>query len=215
MSEIIMLSNVRLSFPQLIDPVERINPKTQVKTLVWSTELILPENHQGWADFQQRYAQLAQEYWKELRPQIMQAVQNDKKSRCFGDGSEKVNSKTFVQYAGYNGMKYISASSKKVPPQMIEANGKAIDAANTMAYQAMARKLYGGCYVNAAIKPWVQKPGVDYGHGFRCDLIALQFAKDGEPFGDSVPDASSLFGAVAAPAGGATPAGMAFPAFMS
>ena len=215
MSEIIMLSNVRLSFPQLVEPVERINPKTQVKTLVWSADFILPETHQGWIDFAQRYALLAQEYWKELRPQIMQAVQADRKSRCFGDGGEKVNSKTFVQYEGYNGMKYITTSSKNKPPQMIEANGKAIDVSNTMAYQMLARKMYGGCFVNAAIKPWVQKPGIDYGHGFRCDLIALQFAKDGEPFGDGVPDASNLFGAVAAAPAGAAPAGMAFPSFLN
>jgi hypothetical protein len=94
---------------------------------------------------------------------------------------------------------------------MVEANGKAVDAGNTMAYQALARKMYGGCYVNAAVKPWVQDN--QYGRGVRCELVALQFSKDGTPFGDGVPDASSLFGAVAAPA--AAPAGIAFPSFLS
>jgi hypothetical protein len=70
-----------------------------------------------------------------------------------------------------------------------------------MAYQQLARKMYGGCRVNAAIKPWPQDN--KHGRGIRCDLIAVQFFKDDTPFGEGAVDASNLFGAVA----GAAPAG--------
>jgi hypothetical protein len=69
-----------------------------------------------------------------------------------------------------------------------------------MAYQQLARKMYGGCRVNAAIKPWPQDN--KHGRGIRCDLIAIQFAGDDAPFGEGAVDASGMFGAVAgAPAG--------------
>ena len=91
----------------------------------------------------------------------------------------------------------------KTPPQIIQADGKPVDPANTMAYQALARKLYGGCRVNAAVKPWWQMPNPQkqYGHGIRCDLVAIQFLRDDKPFGEAMPDVTGMFGATgAAPA---------------
>jgi hypothetical protein len=65
-----------------------------------------------------------------------------------------------------------------------------------MAYQQLARKMYGGCRVNAAVKPWLQDN--KHGRGIRCDLIAVQFYLDDAPFGEGNVDASGMFGAVAA-----------------
>ena len=79
--------------------------------------------------------------------------------------------------------------------------------------------MYGGCRVNAAVKPWLQDN--KHGRGIRCDLIAVQFAADDTPFGEGAVDASNLFGAVAgAPAAApgfapvAAPAAMGLPPFM-
>jgi hypothetical protein len=69
-----------------------------------------------------------------------------------------------------------------------------------MAYQQLTRKMYGGCRVNAAVKPWLQEN--THGRGIRCDLIAVQFAGDDVAFGEGNVDASGMFGAVA---GGAAP----------
>jgi hypothetical protein len=94
---------------------------------------------------------------------------------------------------------------------MIQADGQPIDPTNTMAYQQLARKMYGGCRVNAAIKPWPQDN--KHGRGIRCDLIAVQFAADDTPFGEGAVDASGMFGAVAgAPAGMFAPAAAPAPA---
>ena len=116
-------------------------------------------------------------------------------------------------------MVYITAG-KDTPPQVIQADGTPVDPANTMAYQMLTRKMYGGCRVNVAVKPWWQKPNPakQYGHGVRCDLIAIQFFKDDTPFGEGAVDASGMFGQVAAPAAGVpSPAGapaMGLPPFL-
>lgn len=207
MSEVIYLSDVRLSFPNLVEPQVRVNEQTGEKRTSYNCELIMPKEHTGFQQFMQTFANLAAEKGKEHAAALMQMIQSDRKSRCFGAGEEKVNKKTFAPYEGYPGMVFITAGNK-TPPQMFDAAGKVVDPSNTMAWQAVARKLYGGCRVNAAIKPWWQNPNPakQVGHGIRCDLIGIQFLRDDTPFGEGSVDASGMFGAVA----GAAPA----PAFM-
>jgi hypothetical protein len=203
MSDVIFLSNVRLSFPHIIEPQRKINEKTGKERVSYNAEFIIPKDHPGLAQFMQRYGVMAMEKWKEHANTVMTMIQQDRKSRCFGMGEEKINKKTFQPYDGYPGMMFISAG-RDTPPQIIQADGTAVDPSNTMAYQQLTRKMYGGCRVNAAVKPWVQEN--EHGRGIRCDLIALQFAGDDTAFGEGNIDASNLFGAVAgAPAG--VPAG--------
>lgn len=220
MSEILFLSNVRLSFPHLAEPQERVNEKTGAKSVSYNCEFIMPQDHPGFQQFMARYGELALDKAKEHSQAVMNMIQQDRKARCFGRGEEKVNKKTFQPYDGYPGMVYITAGRDQ-RPQMIQADGSPVDVNNTMAYQQLARAMYGGCRVNAAIKPWWQNPNPQkqYGHGIRCDLIAVQFAGDDTPFGEGAVDVSGLFGAVAgAPAGfGAAPApaaAMPMPPFM-
>lgn len=198
MSEIIFLSNVRLSFPQLVEP----RAQTEGGVKKYSADFILTPDHPGMKEFGRVYAAEAQAKWNEHAGAVMQIIQGDRKLRCFGQGNEKVNKKTFKPYDGYADMVYIGAN-KDQAPQMIKADGSPVDASNTMEYQALARKMYGGCYVNAAIRPWLQDN--KHGRAIRCELIAVQFAKDGDSFGEGVADASSMFkpvaSAPAAPAG--------------
>ncbi len=96
----------------------------------------------------------------------------------------------------------------------VEGDGTPVDPANTMAVQALARKLYGGCRVNVAVKPWLQEN--KHGRGIRCDLLAIQFAGDDKPFGEAAPDVSNVFGAVATQAAAPVAAApvMPLPPFM-
>ena len=212
MSEIIFLSNVRLSFPHLAEPQRQVNEQTGKERISYNCEFIMPQDHQGFQQFMQRYGALALDKWKEHANQVMQMIQADRKLRCYGKGEEKVNKKTFQPYDGYAGHVFITAGRDQ-QPQMIQADGTPVDAGNTMAYQQLARKMYGGCRVNAAVKPWLQEN--KHGRGIRCDLIAVQFAADDTAFGEGAVDASGMFGAVAsAPAGmfGAAPQAAAAPA---
>lgn len=203
MSDVIFLSNVRLSFPHIVEPQRKINEQTGKERISYNAEFIMPKDHAGLSQFMQRYSAMALEKWKEHAQTVMGMIQQDRKSRCFGMGEEKINKKTFLPYDGYPNMFFISAG-RDTPPQIIQADGTPVDPANTMAYQQLTRKMYGGCRVNAAVKPWLQEN--THGRGIRCDLIALQFAGDDTAFGEGNIDASNLFGAVAgAPAG--VPAG--------
>ena len=202
MSEIIYLSDVRLSFPHLAEPQRQVNEATGKERISYNCEFIMPQDHDGFIQFMQRYGSMVLEKWKEHAQTVMGMIQQDRKLRCFGRGEEKINNKTFQPYDGYAGHVFIT-SGRDSPPQMIQANAQPVDPSNTMAYQQLARKMYGGCRVNAAIKPWLQEN--KHGRGVRCDLIAIQFAGDDTPFGEGAVDASNLFGAVA----GAAPAGFA------
>ena len=202
--EIIYLSNVRLSFPHLVEP--RASTENPTAPKKYSADFILAQTDPGFQKFMQRYAEMAGAKWGEHAQQVMQIINTDRKLRCYGSGTEKIDKKTFKPYLGYDGMVFVAANTDRMP-QMIGTDGKASDAGNTMAYQALARKLYGGCYVNAAVKPWLQEN--KHGRGVRCDLVAVQFFRDGEAFGEGSADASGMFGAVA----GAAQAPAA-PAFM-
>lgn len=199
MSDVIFLSGVRLSFPHLAEPQRQINELTGKERISYNCEFIMPQDHAGFGQFMAKYGAMALEKWKEHANTVMQMIQGDRKTRCYGRGEEKVNKKTFQPYDGYAGSVFITAG-RDSQPQVIQADGQAIDPTNSMAYQQLARKMYGGCRVNAAVKPWLQDN--KHGRGIRCDLIAVQFAADDKPFGEGAVDASNLFGAVAgAPVG--------------
>ena len=218
MSDLIFLSNVRLSFPHLVEPQRKVSPETGKERVSYSADFIMPADHPGFTQFMTKVNSVALEKWKEHAGTVMTMINADRKLRCYGDGSQKVNSKTFQTYDGYAGMVFVTAGRDQ-PPQIIQPDGTPVDPTNTMAYQSLTRKMYGGCRVNVALKPWLQEN--KHGRGVRCDLVAVQFAGDDKAFGEGVVDASGMFGAVAAapapaPAffGGAVPAGMPLPPFM-
>lgn len=207
MSEnLILLSNVRISFPHIAEP-QRKQQEDGTEKASYNCEFILPPDNPGWVLFHQAVAKMALDKWGQNANNVINLCNQDRKKRCYGQGTEKVNGKTFQPYDGYAGMFYITAGSTR-QPQIIGPDGNQIDPNNTMAVQQMARKLYGGCYVNAAVKPWLQEN--KHGRGVRCDLVAVQFYADGEAFGEGNVDTSGLFGATpaaaAAPAAGAAPA---------
>ena len=213
MNEPIYLSNVRLSFPKLIEP-SAFQEGGEKK---FAADFLLKQTDSDFTRFMSEVGKLAHEKWKENAGAVLQLVQNERKLRCFGNGAEKVDKKTFKPYVGYDGMVYLSANSNADrPPQIIRPDGTPIDNMNTMERQTFARKLYGGCFVNAAVRPWAQDN--QFGRAIRCELIAVQFFSDGEPFGEGEVDLSAMFKPVQQPAGApaGAPAGMPpapFPSF--
>ena len=202
MSEIIMLSDVRLSFPHLIEPQKDQTNDGKFR-LSYNAEFIMPSDHKGFKQFMGRVGEIATAEWKEHAQSVMQIIGQDRKLRCYGQGKDKVSQKTFQVYSGYDGNVYITAGCTTISdspdaiakrPQMIQADGSPVDPMNTMAYQQVARKLYGGCRVNAAVRPWPQNN--KHGRGIRCDLIAVQFLRDDEAFGEAPIDVTDYFGAV-------------------
>lgn len=201
----VFLSRVRLSFPNLAVP--RAPQGSDKKK--YSADFILDPNDPNYKKFIDIALGLAQAKWPQHYQAIVQAIYGERKKRCFGQGSEKIDQTTYKVLNGYDGMVFISASRNedRGMPQMIGPDNQAIDATNVLACQNEARKMYGGCYVNAVVKPWVYDN--QFGKGFGADLIAIQFAADGAPFGEGITDASAMFAGaqVAPPMPGAAPMG--------
>lgn len=193
MSDVIFLSNVRLSFPHLAEPQRKVSPETGKERVSYSADFLMPVDHPGFKQFVQKINEMALAKWKDHAHQVMNMINADRKLRCYGEGNQKINSKTFQPYSGYANQMFITAG-RDAQPQIIQADGSPVDPSNTMACQALARKMYGGCKVNAAVKPWLQEN--KHGRAIRCDLVAVQFAGDDEAFGAGAVDTSGMFGAV-------------------
>lgn len=90
-------------------------------------------------------------------------------------GDTKVSNKTGKPYDGYEGMVVIGAKNKKRPAL------KDLDGTD-MTPEEVARKLYGGCYVNAIVSLWCQVN--KFGLAIRCNLDGVKLhPKEGDAFG--------------------------------
>lgn len=191
---LVQLSNVRLSFPHIAEPQKNKNEKTQEERISYNAEFLLTPNHPGWARFHQVVLEMATAKWKEMAGGVISFCDANRKNRCYGGGEEKIKQSTMKPYPGYEGMVFISAGKDKMP-QIFDAQGNQINPLDTMACQQEARRMYGGCWVNASVRPWMQDHK-EHGKAVRCDFVAIQFLRDDTPFGEGAVDASAHFGAV-------------------
>jgi len=152
---VITLKNVRLSFPQ-IWTAKAFNEGQDAK---FSANFLLDKDRD-------------KEQIDNLKKAIKQAVTAEwggvtpSKLKIFlGNGADKAHD-------GYENTMFVSASSRNRPT--------IIDRDRTPLVQEDG-KPYAGCYVNAAISIWVMNNG--YGNRVLCNLLAMQFVKDGETFG--------------------------------
>jgi len=88
---------------------------------------------------------------------------------CLRRGEDKAR-------AEYDGYIVLSANSR-TKPIVIDATGAGVITSEDDC------RIYGGCYVNAKVQLWAQDN--KYGKRINADLIAIQFAADGDPFDDS------------------------------
>lgn len=151
----IILKNVRVSFPSLFKKGSFNGEETKYEATFLLDKV---EHADSIAEIKAQIADLVKVNLKGAK------VPADK--LCLRDGDE-------VEYDGYAGCYSIKCSTKKRPividrdrSPLTEDDGKP----------------YGGCYVNASIDLWVQNNA--YGKRVNSTLLAVQFAKDGEPFAD-------------------------------
>ncbi len=205
-AEVIYLTNVRLSFPHLL----QAHASTADAQAKFMGDFIMAPDNPGYEAVRNQAWQLAQAKWGDIATQVFQQIEADRKLRNYGNEQDKLDKKTMQPLNGYAGHLWVMANNQ-YQPQAIGPDGRVIDPANQMAVQACFQKMYGGCYVNAAIKVWLQDNS--FGRAVRTDLIAVQFMADGESFGIGTPDVSGGFGAIAgAPATtGSVPGAAAVP----
>ena len=151
----IILKNVRISFPSLFKKATYNGDETGFE----GTFLINKED-------QAAQVELIQNTIKDLIKTNLKGAKLQPDKICLRDGD-------LVDYDGYADHFSIKASSKKRP--------LVIDRDKSPLVEEDGRP-YSGCYVNASVELWAQDN--NYGKRINCTLLAVQFFKDGTPFGD-------------------------------
>ena len=160
----VKLNNVRLSFPQLFE-AKTVNGEG--KPAFSAAFLISPKDPQIKV-ITDAIDAVAKEKWGAKADAMLKTIRAADKT-CLHSGDLKAN------YDGFEGMMYISARNA-IKPLVIDVNKTPLTAQDG--------KPYAGCYVNAVVELWGQKN--QFGERVNANLLAVQFAKDGEPFGDGV-----------------------------
>lgn len=153
--DFIMLKNVRVSFPHLFK-----RPIINGQESKCGAQLLIDNDKQAKmiAALKKRIEALAKERLKGRVPP------SDK--LCLRDGEDKGR----AEYEGYS---VLSANSKD-KPFVISNDGRSV-----ITDQADCT-IYAGCFVNAKVRLWAQDN--QFGKRINCELVAIQFAGDGDAF---------------------------------
>ncbi len=159
----VKLTNVRLSFPDLFEAVQYQG----TGPFNYRAQFLIAEDSKLKKEIDAAIKAVATEKWADKASKILAAAPTSKAGICFVDGNSK-------EYEGYAGMWALSATRQqdKGRPLIIGQDKAPLTAADG--------KPYAGCYVHATVDLWAQ----DNAHGktIRCQLLGIQFAKDGESF---------------------------------
>jgi len=169
----IQLNNVRLSFPKLFK-AEGFNGQTENAKFSAAFILDKEEHAEKIKEIKEGIKKAIAEKWPKKAPKL------PAEKIFLKDGEMKED-----DYDGYDsGMMFINASSKK-RPVVVDKKLTPIAEDDDV--------IYAGCYVNATFQIWVQDN--DYGKRVNAQLRAVQFERDGEPFGAAPVEAEAEFGA--------------------
>ena len=175
------IRDCRLSFPNIVKP-KAFKPGDTPK---FSASFILTSDNPDWKLFMAMVNRLAAAKWAENAVNIMAMIKGDKRQRCYGVGTDKLDKKGGI-YAGYDAPNtvYVGASDE-TQPQMYGADGTPMDpmSANT--------KFVGGNYVSGIVRPWIQDN--EYGKAVRASFVGVQYLREGEKFGSAPTDAGGIF----------------------
>lgn len=154
----ILLKNLRASYPHVLMPREEANDEGK-KTKKWDlVGLMQKTTHRAAKD-------LVKGEIDRILAEKKAKIATDKRFLKNGDEAGK---------DGYEGHYTISASETKKPIVKDRDKRKMADDEDD--------RFYGGCWVNALIRPWWQDN--KYGRRVNAGLVAVQFLRDGEPMGE-------------------------------
>lgn len=169
------LTNVRLSFPKLIEPESFKSPDGSMSKPRYSAAFLIPKSDTATiAAVKQKLLETAIAKWgAEDGPQELKRLIGANKV-CFVDGDN-------LTYDGYEGHYALRTSSTPdYPPTLVDEYAKEMDRNDP----ATAAKFYPGCYVNAIVTFWAQGAESGFGKRVNANTAGIQFAKDGEAFGN-------------------------------
>jgi hypothetical protein len=173
----VKLKKVRLSFPDLFEPVQ-YEGKGPFK---YRASLLLEPKSENHKELLKAMKEVAKEEWAEKADQVLENANDDSKLRFIVDGNKK-------NYDGYAGMLAVTATrdkDKKRPmilhknPWKKDDSGEKVP--NRIEQTDDVEVPYAGCYVNAVIDLWAQNN--KHGKTIRAQLVSVQFHDDGDAFG--------------------------------
>lgn len=157
---VIMLANVRISFPELF-VAKQVNGEGKA---AFSACFLMPPEHPDIAKIKAGIAAVAKAKWGDEASETLKVlVAGDKV--CLHNGDAKAN------YEGFSGMLYVSARGYTRPLVIAEDRTPLTEADG---------KPYSGCFVNAQISLWAMQN--NYGKRVNAQLRGVQFLRDGDAF---------------------------------
>lgn len=155
----ILVRNCRWSYPNILLPFDGVNDDGK-KVARYSVVGLMPKNtHKAAA------AAIANEIKRLIAEAKIEGISADRKFLRDGDQSGKTL---------YEGHYTISAGETRKP---------AVRSPRKDAWsESDSSKIYGGCWGHLLIRPWVQSN--KYGKRVNAGLVAAQFIRDDEPFGE-------------------------------
>lgn len=172
--DVVVLKNVRLSFPHLFEPRASIENGPKKYRAAF---LMDPETDSGKENIKKLKAAIDNAclgIWKtkEKADKIRARLDSDRSGLREGDDCANTEGDVYV---GYEGMMVISATNGR-KPKVLRRDKSHIDSTE-------AAEIYAGCYVNAVVSIWATNQEKHGGNGIFATLEIVQFSKHGEPFG--------------------------------
>lgn len=171
-NDILVLNNVRLSFPTIFEKKKTSEDGKEKYSL---SALLDPNTSVGKANIQKvkdMQTKLAKAEWKDNWEKVLRAMEWDR--RLLRNGEKATNSEG-DQYAGYEGMMYVTASNTR--------NIKVLNRDKSPAGTNDQEKFYGGCYVDVVLSCYTVKDRKRGGNGIFATIEIVRWRADGEPFG--------------------------------
>lgn len=175
---IVILKNVRLSFPDLWKP--GAPPPNSTSGPKYGAQFIFEPGSEADLEMKKALNAVATEKWGANAPTVVKALAKDKV--CLRDGDLSLTKDGSVR-DGYAGMRYVVARNK-LKPAVVDSNPK-------VALTEESGRPYGGCYVNAKVDVYaMDKPG--QGKSINATLQAVQWLRAGDSFGSAPPTADGF-----------------------
>lgn len=162
----VLLQNVRIARPRLMKP-EAFEGSNVLR---YSAAFLIEKGSENDKNIRTAISSVAKETFSSKAQQLLKQIDGNTNKMCY----------TECTYEDQEDMMHLSANrngDKNPKPAVIDRD--------KTRFTEETYKIYGGCYVNASVDIWGQTGNYT---GIRCELLAVQFVKDGEAFGGSAPN---------------------------
>lgn len=167
----LVLKNVRLAFPELFE-AKQVNGEGKPS---FSASFLIEKGDKQNSAVEAAIVEVAKAKWGAKADAILKQMKAQDKT-ALHDGDLK------SQYAGFEGMNYVSARNP-VRPLVIDRDKTPL--------AEQDGKPYAGCYVNVSLELWAQDN--NFGKRVNASLGGVQFVRDGDRFaGGSSADESDF-----------------------